>query len=284
MKKFYLFVFVALFAALLFNACEFDQGLGLSPSKITGNVIFLGSPDTTISVDEVRVVAAAQFPPTGVADIFFSNAVNFGRDTASYEIVVPYGNYPAIAVLWKPRGEDWALESLLGFYGFKPPLQADLLGVELTEQHPVASNVDIFGLWNFAQFDARVEGDLTFVGTWPEDTEMVLLGGFNRVPDLDNLLTALGFLGGINFTLPRNVSAHHYEMAVRNGEYQFLGIFWKGRNIGWDKIRCIGFYRAPDDPAKPGKFTVGPSGRITGINFIADFNTLPDGVDLGGGL
>ncbi len=290
MFKFIRFVPAAVLFAILFQACDFNHGLGLSPSKITGKVFHIERPDFSdtssarIEVDEVRVVAAAQFPPTGVGDIFFSNAVKFDRDTADYEIIVPYGNYPAIAVLWKPRGRDWALESLLGFYGFDPlTFQASLKGVELTARAPVAANVNMFALWGFAQFDALVEGDLTFLGAWPEDTEIVVLGGFNQVPDLNNLLPYLLTLGGINFTLPKDVADAHYEIAVRNGDYKFLGLFWKGRNINWDKIRCIGFYPAPNNPQQPGQFTLPPKGGISGINFTADFNTLPEGVKIGGG-
>ncbi|NUO83026.1 hypothetical protein HUU05_23390, partial [candidate division KSB1 bacterium] len=58
MKK-NLSVFVAsLLAAILFQACEFDQGLGLSPSKISGRVLFLSSDYRPKNIDEVRVVAA----------------------------------------------------------------------------------------------------------------------------------------------------------------------------------------------------------------------------------
>ncbi|MEK7728741.1 MAG: hypothetical protein AAB354_10035, partial [candidate division KSB1 bacterium] len=203
-----------LLAAILFHGCEFDQGLGLSPSKIAGKVFFNGEPDSTVSVDEVRVVAAANFPPASIADVFFSEAIRFDKDTADYEIILPYGTYPAVAVLWKPRGEDWALESLLGFYGFQPPLQASLKTVTLTREQPIAANIDVPALWSFAQFDARVEGDLIFLGDWPTDTEMVVMGGFNAVPDLENFgLSALAVLVGINFTLPKNLASYLYELA-----------------------------------------------------------------------
>ena len=285
MKKILPCILIGLFAAVVFQACEFDTGLGLSPSKISGRVLFLSTDFRPSNVDEVRVVAAANFPPASIADVFFSEAIRFDKDTADYQIILPYGTYPAVAVLWKPRGQDWALESLLGFYGFQPPLQASLKAVSLTREQPIAANIDMPALWSFAQFDARVEGDLTFVGDWPTDTEMVVMGGFNSVPDLENFgISALAVLGGINFTLPKNVTSYHYELAVRNGDYKFVGLFWKGRKISWEKIRCIGYYRAPNDPAKPGGFTLPYQGRITGIDFTADFNTLPDGVKLGGGL
>lgn len=291
MSKIPSFALIAVSSAVLFQACDFDTGLGLSPSKITGKVIFVGEPDSSLSVEEVRVVAAAQFPPTGVSDIFFSNAVDFNADSSEYEIILPYGNYPALAVLWKPRNDDWALESLLGFYGFNPfTFEASLKNVELTEADPVAANIRIPALWGFTNFDGRIEGRLTFAGSWPEDTEIVVMGAFTQIPDLDNIgLSTLLSLGGINFTLPKNVAFHDYELNVRKkendqlAEYKFIGLFWKGHDISWEDIRCIGYYRSASDPTRPGSITMLPEGPVAGIDFTADFNTLPDGVKIGGG-
>ncbi|MDZ7343222.1 MAG: hypothetical protein ONA90_01780, partial [candidate division KSB1 bacterium] len=131
----------------LFASCDFDQGLGLQKTKITGKVIFIDSAARPDNVDEVRVVASAEFPPAGLADIYFGNPVAFDRDTAEYEILAPEGSYAAVGVLWKPHGGDWSLSSLLGFYGFKPPLEAALQPVHLTKEQPIAANIDIFALW-----------------------------------------------------------------------------------------------------------------------------------------
>jgi len=281
-----MFKYFALTAATLaavLVACNFDTGLGLLESKIRGKIYFLGTEFRPANVEEVRVVAASNFPPQGFGDVFFSEAIPFDRDSAAYEMPLPRNTYPAIAVLWKPRGEDWSFTSLLGFYGFRPPLSAQLLPVHLTAERPVADNINIFALWSFAQFDAHVEGEITFAGAWPADTDVVLLGAFTAVPDLKNIVNSLVFLGGIDFAVPRFVERHRYRMAVRNGEYQFLGLFWKGRGVAWDKIRAIGFYPASDNPAKPGRLTLPPNGTIANINFVADFNTLPDGVQIGGG-
>jgi hypothetical protein len=270
--------------AASFFSCDVDQGLGVLESRISGKVYFLGSELRPQNVDEVRVVAASNFPPQGFGDVFFSEAIPFDGDSAAYEMPLPVDNYPAVAVLWKPRGEDWNFTSLLGFYGFKPPLNAQLLPVNLTNEQPVAEHVDILALWSFAQFDAHAEGEITFQGAWPEDTEIVMLGAFTVIPDLKNIVNSLVFLGGIDFAVPRFVESYSYRMAVRNGQYQFLCLFWKDRGSAWDQIRAIGFYPAGDDPSKPGQFTLTPSGAISNINFVADFGTLPDGVQIGGGF
>ncbi|NUM63912.1 TonB-dependent receptor [candidate division KSB1 bacterium] len=205
MRKLLLAAAVAALAAAVLYACSFDNGLGLLQSKISGKIYFLGSEFRPSNVDEVRVVAASNFPPQGFGDVFFSEAIPFDRDSAAYEMPLPRNRYPAVAVLWKPRGEDWSFTSLLGFYGFRPPLSAQLLPVDLTEAQPVAENVNIFALWSFAQFDAHVEGEITFAGAWPEDTDVVLLGAFAAVPDLKNIVNSLVSLGGIDFAVPRFV-------------------------------------------------------------------------------
>jgi hypothetical protein len=264
-------------------SCEFDQGLGPSKTRIAGRVIFLDPASRPGNIDEVRVVALANLPPTGFGDVYFSNAVRFDLDTASFEISVPVGTYPAVGVLWKARGKEWAFSNLLGIYGVKLPLEFSLRQVQVTKEHPIVDNVEIAALWSFAQFDGTIQGELTFAGNWPEDTEAVLLGVFAEIPDLNNIANSLGLLGGIPLPITSGGKARAYETSVRNGDYKFIGVFWKGKNIKWENIRCVGFYPDPVNPTRPGIVSVPPGGTVTGINFVADFATLPDGVKLGGG-
>jgi hypothetical protein len=279
------FTFFAAAILFLFLSCDFDQGLGPSKTRITGKVLFLDTNLRPANVDEVRVIAVSQLPPSGFGDIYFSNAVRFDQDTAAYEIQLPAGNFPAAGVLWKPRGKDWAITNLLGIYGFTPPVTFSLKAVEVTQDQPVAENVDIFALWSFSEFDASIEGNLELVGEWPSNTDVVLLGAFLAVPDLENLdLSVIGLLGGLPLPITKpatsEASERAYGLSVRNGEYKFIGIFWKAK--GSNNIRCIGFYRDPANATQPGSAVVGKDGNITGYDLIGDFATLPDGVKIGG--
>jgi hypothetical protein len=269
----------------LFFSCDFDQGIGPSQTRITGKVLFLDANLRPSNVDEVRVIAVSQLPPSGFGDIYFSNAVRFDKDTADYEIQLPAGNFPAAGVLWKARGRDWAITNLLGIYGFTPPVSFSLKSVEVTPDKPVAENIDIFALWSFSEFDASIEGNLKLTGEWPSNTDVVLLGAFIAVPDLKNLdLSVIGLLGGLPLPITKpatsDAAERAYGISVRNGEYKFIGIFWKGK--GSNTIRCIGFYRDPTNPTQPGSAAVSKNGEVTGINFTGDFSTLPDGVKLDG--
>jgi len=285
MRTFCLYA-LTLLTAFHFSACDFDQGLGPLRTKIFGQVIFIDQASRPKNVDEVRVVAVANLPPLGVSDIFFSEALDFESDTVSYEVFLPLGNYPAVAVLWKPRDRDWELTSLLGFYGLRLPLEAQLRSVQLTSDDPVVENIDIFALWAFAQFDSRVAGTITFQGNFPADTDIMVLGSFVQVPqNTTNLLNWLPFLSGLDVTVPtrEDLQTFKYEMAVRHGDHHFVGLFWKGKQTDWEDMKIIGFYRAGDDPTKPGAINVAADSLVSNVDFVAYYDSLPQGLSLGGG-
>jgi len=271
----------AIAALCLLWSCEFDQGLGPSRTRISGRVIFQDIAARPDNIDEVRVVATASLPPAGFGEVYFSNPVRFDRDTATYEIAAPLGAYPAVGVLWKPRGRDWSFTNLLGIYGLKLPFEFEVKAVELTKEKPVVGQVDLFALWSFAQFDARVKGELTVLGDWPPDTEIVLLGAFIDVPDLSDVGSLLGSLGGLPLPVSNSRETKRpYEIAVRNGTYKFVALFWKGINIDWDKIKLLGYYGYTQDASPPSSVTIDPNGSISSINFDAYFRRLPDGLPL----
>jgi hypothetical protein len=269
--------FYILFSFLLFTACEFDQGLGVLKSRISGQVVYVNADSRPDNIDEVRVVAVANFPPSGLSDVFFSEAIPFERDTANYEILLPFGEYPAVGVLWKPRGKDWSFTSLLGFYGFEPPASASLLPVNLTPDEPFATNVDIFALWDLAKLDGEISGTVTFRGELPENTDTVLLAAFTGVPDLSNVISLLAILGGLPLPVPlKNIAdgvTYDYRLPVRSDEYKFVGAFWISRG-GFETIRLIGFFPDSRIPAIPGSFIVPENGAVSDVDFVADFGIL----------
>lgn len=269
--------FYIFFSIFLLTACEFDQGLGVLKSRITGQVVYLNEDSRPDNIDEVRVVAVANFPPSGLSDVFFSEAIPFEQDTARYEILLPFGEYPAVGVLWKPRGKDWSFTSLLGFYGFEPPASASLLPVNLTRDQPIAVNIDLFALWDLAKLDGEISGTITFLGEPPENTDSVLLGAFTGVPDLNNVISLLAILGGLPLPVPLNNVAdgvnYDYQLPVRSDEYKFIGAFWIGKD-GFESIQLIGFFPSNQDPTAPGQFIVPEGGAVSDVDFVADFGNL----------
>jgi hypothetical protein len=169
---------------------------------------------------------------------------------------------------------------LIGIYNFKPPDEVALRSVQVTDEQPVA-NVNLLALWDFAIFDGTVQGRINFVGNKPEGTEILLVSAFVDVPDLNNIANSLGSIGGIPLPLTNPNPEQSYEISVRKGAYKFIGVFWKGKSNDPKSIRCIGFYPDPANPSRPGAVSVPPEGVASGIDFVADFSTLPEGVRLG---
>jgi len=151
-KKLFCVLLVAILSSLFFS-CEFDHGLGPSKTRISGVVIFDSSSTRPKNVEEVRVAVTAKTlaeilkGEVGLTDIYFGTAVNFGRDTAAYEIALPEGTFPLIGVLWKKRGENWKPTNLIGVYNPNCSRDFSPLAVQLTKERPIASNVNICVFW-----------------------------------------------------------------------------------------------------------------------------------------
>ncbi len=269
---------ISLVLAFLTGACNLDQGLGPLETQISGKITFFATNLRPDNVGEVRVAALLNFPPSGLGDVVFSEPIDFLGDTISYDLFLPKGEYPAVVLLWKPRGENWSFNSLLGVYGFAPPLEFNLLPVSINEETPVITEVDMLALWNFAGSDGRMNGNITFQGTPPPDTEALLLVSLTQPPNFDNLLFSLLFLGGLPLPVSASQNPLSYQLKVFNGTHQFIGLFWKGVGTPLEELKLIGFYRDPAMQDQPGNVEMPENGTVNNIDFIADFNTLPDGI------
>ena len=148
-----IFLFLLSVAMIFLLSCDFDHGLGPSKTKITGAVIFDDRVPRPPDVEEVRVVITAKTlseifkGEVGLADVYFSTAVNFGKDTAAYEISTPVGTYPLLGVLWKKRGVDWEVNKLIGIYNANCDTTFAPLSVQLTKAQPVTDSVNICAFW-----------------------------------------------------------------------------------------------------------------------------------------
>ncbi len=267
-------------ALLLASTCSLDHGLGPIETEIRGHVLFQHPPPAYAA--EVRVVATKRFPPENLSsDVVFSNRVEFRRDlaagqidTVAYRIVADPGTYPAVGVLWRRSGEPWEITNILGIY--TDPLQFTPKPVTLDEANPVADSVDILADWNLAYRDALVEGDISFHGEWPQDTEIMALGMFPIVPR-----TQLEFLTVkvLDIAIPLfRTEPFHYRTAVASGEYKFIAVFWKGKGSQIFNIKAVGFHACPEDSTLPRAIQVAPGETVTGVDIHVDFSTLPGGV------
>ena len=272
---------IVLCAALplfLCGGCSIDHGLGEFETRITGRVIFSDLDKRPAYAGQARVVAVYQFPPTGLGDVLQSNILPAGRDTADFEILAQKGTYAALGVIWRHKESGWNFANLIGLY--TKPNSFSLQPVTVSDEQPVASNIEIFATGSLALRDARIEGDITFAGDWPADTELLGLIAFPNIPDLSNADDLIQVIqrGSFDITVPTFVQHYRYRLTLANGTYKFLGLFWKGTSTPFNKIRPIGFYALPGDPTRPAEIILPENGVQTEVNFVADFRTLPDGV------
>jgi hypothetical protein len=263
------------FLLLLFLplACQYDHGIDPVFSKIAGRVIFVGEmPQNT---DQVRVAVAVNFPPTDISELLTSEPLPKGVDTVAYEILVPYGDYQAVGVIWKAKNESWSLTDILGIYsdvaGFLPK------SVQITPENPVADSVDIIADYRLVTKGAHISGRITFLGDWPEETEIVAVAAFREEPrtilDLLNPENISGF--GL---VPKGVPTYDYRIAVAPGTYKYIAVFWvqEIRQGEFPRFAVIGVYEDAQEPGSPGAVTVELEETATGIDITADFGLLAD--------
>lgn len=260
------------FSLLCFlGACSYDHGIDPVFSKITGKVVFVGEmPPNT---DQVRVAVAVNFPPTDLSELLTSDALPKGLDTVAYEILVPYGEYSAVGVIWKAKNASWSLTDILGIYsdvsGFLPK------SVRVTPQEPVADSVDIVADYRLVTRGAHMSGQITFVGEWPQETEIVAVAAFRREPRTIFDLLDPENISGFGL-VPKGVPVYDYRISVAPGTYSYVAVFWvqKIRQGEFPRFAVIGFYPDPGDPEKPGQVEVALGETATGIDITADFDLI----------
>lgn len=266
------------------SSCDIDHGLKPPETRISGYVIFDGPPPPP-SVAEVRVVAAKRFPPVNLtSDVIFSNQLKFNRDpsrtrpdTVAFEIITAPGSYPATGALWREGGQAWELTNVLGIY--TDPLQLAPKVITIDEQNPVFDDVVIESNWQLANRNAFIEGEITFRGEWPQNTELLALAVFPIVPNPQNPLQFLT-LQALDIAIPTFSSTpFRYRTRVPAGTHRFIAVFWKGRGSGLLDIRAIGFHRCAGDTLVPRAVVVADSTTASGSDIIVDLSSLPRGVD-----
>jgi hypothetical protein len=281
MKSNVLKIFSGMAFLALCWSCSYDHGVDPIRTRIKGAVVFLSGPPPWY-VREARVAIAKKFPPENlITDMVFSDPLSFRRDsslvapdTLHYELVAEPGTYSAAGVLWRKSGEPWDIANILGIYTV--PGQLSPKTIVISNDQPVADSVDIFADWALSLRDAYIEGDITFKGQWPQDTEILALAYFPIIPR-----TTLDFLTvkALDIKVPLfREEPYHYRTPVGSGEYKFITMFWKGKTTSIFDIRAIGFYRSPADSLQPQAVCVDPNQTVNNINFEVDFSTLPFGV------
>ena len=112
--------------------------------------------------------------------------INFRQPTAEYELYLPQGTYDVVAVLWKEHNQSWNISNVIGVYG--GGIIDDLLiptykSVTIPDNNTTVSDIDIKASLDRVNRDAKIKGEINFIGDWPNNTGVMAVGAFNKIPD-----------------------------------------------------------------------------------------------------
>ncbi len=268
-------ILLIILLVILFS-CNIDHGLEPINSKITGTITFYGDPPST--TDEVRVAVVKNFPPKNIKSLLFSNMIDFRKKTAEYELYLPKGTYEAVAVLWKEHNQSWNISNVIGIYGGS--LIGDLLiptylSVTLVDNNTTVNNIDIQATLERVNRDAKIKGEINFVGDWPDNTGIMAVGAFTKIPEPGNYIDYFFSSIFIDYSIPTFVSSADYTLRVHGQDtVKYIAALWIDNSFDLSSIKDVGFYCDPQDSTgtKPGSVVVPTNSVQTGINMTVDFS------------
>ena len=154
--RYWLIILIPLLVSVM---CDVDKGLDIVP-YIEGSIII----DSIDRVEEgqtgdVVVVVAPDFPPKKWTDIIKTPPLHFDRkakkDTIQYQVPLYHGTYAVVAVLWKPKDEEWSFETISNILGvYTEPNIFEPKSVTLDKDVEVVSGVDIYADFGFVRYGA----------------------------------------------------------------------------------------------------------------------------------
>jgi len=242
-----------------FITCDKDTGLEPGP-WIEGRITI----DRIDRVEEGKtgdlvVVVAPDFPPKKWTDIIKTPPIYFNRnvtkDTADFKVPLNYGTYDIVAVLWKPKDQEWSFETIsniLGVYTapniFKPK------PVTITNADKYVSGINIYADFDLVRYGSFIKYKITYTGDFNPDTDMMIIASFPMKPEtVVDYLFALGW----DLTLPTNESAYNpYEfvLKVAPGFHKYIAVFWKGKKGNPYDFRKLADLMFPDDLPQIGPY------------------------------
>ena len=274
MRRYYLALILVFTLTAIWLACEIDHGLYPQSYKIKGKVIFLrGTPPE--NTDRIEVFALKEFPPKDPQNFLYlgqSGALDYkSGNEIDYEIQVSPTKYDALVLLWKEKGFNLSLTGLIGIYTTTDQYPLPV-AVEICKEYPVVDSVDIYSDWNKVTKEASISGTITYQGTWPEDTSLLLLVIYKQKPNDE---TTLLFFENIDYTQPLFVDSSSYRLLVARGKYNYVVLFWVGENISklTDLVE-IGVYESTTNPGEPGTVDLSAGGEAQNIDIHVDFNKI----------
>ncbi len=272
------YIILCVFLSFPLVGCRIDHGLEPINSGIGGRIFFKG--ETPRHTDEVRVAVVKDFPPRSIKELLFSDMIDFRSDTAQYKIYLPEGKYNVVAVIWKEHNEPWNISNIIGLYGgiflgdrliptFKP--------VVIPDSKTFIDTIDIAANLNRVNRDAKIEGTIHFIGSWPENTGVMGVGAFTEIPKQGDILDYYFKSIFIDYTISTFVEKADYLLRVHSIDtVKYIAALWIDNTFDMNTIRDVGFYVDPFDTTGtvPGTVTVPKDSTLKGIDITVDFSKL----------
>jgi hypothetical protein len=259
-KSFLILVFLLLSSGLI--TCDMDKGLSLLPT-IEGSII-LDSIDAVgeAEIGDVVVVVAPDFPPKNWTDIIKTPPLIFNtkavKDTINYKVPLNPGTYAVVAVLWKPKDQEWSFETISNILGvYTEPNLFKPKEVTIGKNDTVVTDVNIFADFGFVRSGAFIKGKITYdknKASFNPNTEMMILASFPHRPSkVIDYLFAMGW----DLTIPIHVTDqndpynpyYEFTLDVSPGNHKFIALFWKGSKGSPYDFKRIADFEIPNiDP------------------------------------
>ncbi len=180
-------------------SCSIDHGIEPLLSSIEGQITFSGSWPAV--PEEVRLVSATTFPPTGIADISIGEKLPADVDVYDYKYYVDPGDYKLIGVIWRAKDTTWDILSICSVY-FEggDSLSPGEIVILTDTSHVFGINMHVNRSQSKKITDTKIQGNIIFNGDWPAtitDARVIATTRFSINPIQLPTLLDIAFSGGI---------------------------------------------------------------------------------------
>ncbi|MDW7681275.1 MAG: hypothetical protein SCK70_11970, partial [bacterium] len=263
MKHFIIILTTISLVVVLGSRCNIDHGIAPLPGKLIATVYFRGTaPENT---QGIYLVVIPQFPPHAINELYHSpNSLPLDQDTVVVEMELPFGKYEAISLWWYSKETESNLADVIAL-PLDPFNNLLPLGFEINQEQPIAQ-MDLFANWSRVDRNAAIEGTIYFNGPFPENTLATAVAAYKFKPE--NNVDFLVWLKSIDFTIDSN--PYPYRLPVRNGNVDYIAVFWLPERANLTDFKTIGVYEDPEHPGQPAKLSIRAGEVKTGIDIHAD--------------
>ena len=231
--KNYLYIIVIL---LIFLSCNIDHGIEPILSHVQGVITYSG--EWPAPAAEVRLVAATEFPPSGIDDLIIGESIPITGDCYNYKFYLKPNTYKIIGVAWREQDSVWDIISVCGLYfsGEDSLAPGEITIASDTSQ---VNDIDIFVNRSTAHqvTDSKINGSITFEGTRPDsisDAYVIATTKFSLFPTVLPSLLDISFSNSI----PIHEDSVSYTINAFPGKYVATGVlfFKSGQSLSLDDI------------------------------------------------